>query len=247
MSQQTSTITLQQLWNKVESDRPGLLHWDFQESERDLLRQAEKYLRHWAWQHTRDVSIRVLATPLIEWTLPGRFNASVQYNFPAILPMVLPDEVGGAGQPEEKFIVCAKNPLPPKIYALLEGIGSSNTLKGIVHWQTQKQVVMNAACSQIPIGDSLEECLEWTRSDYIHAPHLNDLEQRSRQELSPDGSNSIEITYDTFDPVGVRVGNPDWIRSTNRLHFIDCGRFGLFQIGESLGFEKISTPAGATP
>jgi hypothetical protein len=164
--------------------------------------------------------------------------------------MVFPTAEGGVspGNDAERFIVCAPHKLPPQIYSQLEEMGNDPGVRAIVHWQTQKQVVMNAACNQIPIGDELEECLNWSRHDYWLK---SDLEEngsgfiaRCGRELNRDGSNSLVQTYLTYDPVNLRNGGDgDWIRITGEYRFLDCGRFGLFQLGKNLDFGRAAAPA----
>lgn len=240
------SVLLQQLWNRVDSSDPAILKWQFTEAERPMLRASEKYLRHWAWQHRREVEIEIggaTGIKSLHWRIAGRFSESVQYNFPAILPMTLPDESGSSGSGSDRFIVCASNPLPRKIYSMLEELGDSDSVRAIVHWGTQKQVVMNAACQNIPIGDSLEECLNWSRHDYWLHSDLDQFERRCQQELNLTDGNEITMTYLTYDPVDLREGGDgDWIRVTGKYAFIDCDRFGLFQISQNLDFEKVAPP-----
>jgi hypothetical protein len=126
----------------------------------------------------------------------------------------------------------------PLVSALIE-IQENPGIKGIVKWTNQKQVVLTTDRVQIGIGQSVEECLNYSRSQYWYKPDLEEFLQRCQQELRQDGTNSIEFPYLSFDP----TTRGDWMRCVARYRIVDAGRLGFYQIGTNLDFAKVTAPA----
>lgn len=111
-------------------------------------------------------------------------------------------------------------------------------IAALVSWESQKQVVLTQACAQIPIGQQLADCLRYSRHDYWVKADLDRFMRECRQQLSPDGANSIEFQYLTFDP----TTGDDWIEIVGRYRFVDAGKLGIFQLGQNISFDHVSAP-----
>jgi len=239
-----SLLDAKSLWERVDFSDPSMLLWKFESSQlaKIHLRTYEPYLAHWGWQHNRQ--IKIMAEGGLTWNVTPR-REEVQMNFLPLPPH--PESSGNSEQhpktEAERFLVFAEGILDSSVVDLLSEIKNSDSVIAIVNWETQKQVVMNAACSQIPIGDSLEECLNWSRHDYWERQNLDDFERACRQELRADSSNRLQFEYLTFDPLDLRNGGDgDWIRIIGEYRFLDCGRMGMFQLGRNIEFQRVAPP-----
>ena len=141
-----------------------------------------------------------------------------------------------------RYLVSDRRTIPSELVDILTEIKNSDNSKAIVDWAEQRQIVMNAACTNIPIGASLDECINWTRQDYWHPEDFASFERKCRQQ-----DEVIEHSVRTLDPTlrQLHPSNPeqwDWILIRNRFRFLDCGEFGLYQVGQNLEFHSIPSP-----
>lgn len=231
-SKTPDATTLQDLAKNVQFTPNGLL-WTFQTVKdcRHYLRQYEPFLRHWGYQcNSERVTIKAIDSNK-EWNLSPMPDETLNTE-------TSPLEAFQPIDDNPDYLLVAEQRLSlPLVSALIE-MQENPGIKAIVKWNTQKQVIVTTDCSQIPIGESLEECLNYSRSQYWLSSDLDEFLARCKQDLRQDGSNSIEFTYLTYDP----TTGDDWIKITGRYRIIDAGRLGFYQIGENINFQSIPTP-----
>lgn len=126
----------------------------------------------------------------------------------------------------------------PLVRVCLDMLEHPETMSGIISWATQKQVVLTSESDKLKLGESLEETLRYARHDYWLSSDLEDFLRQCRHNLRQDGSNAIEHTYTTFDP----TTGDDWVEVKARFRFLDAGRLGLYQAGETLAYRSIPAP-----
>jgi hypothetical protein len=227
------TLTVQELAASVIFSPNGLI-WKFENSKlaRYHLRQYESLLSHWGYQcQAKEVIVR--SSDGGEWTISPREH--IQFNIKTeVNPMTAFNPI----QDDPTYLLVAEQRLTPPLVAALLDLQQNPGIKAIVNWQTQKQVILTQDCNQIPIGNDLEDCLNYSRHQYWLSADLERFMQQCQQELRQDGSNTLEFKYLTFDP----TTGGDWIQIVGRYKMIDAGRLGIYQLGENLSFESVGAP-----
>lgn len=234
MTQSQNLLSLDQLATNVEFSETGLV-WTFgdAQSARQHLRVYEPYFAHWGYRCSAS-DIRVVSADGGDWLLSPR--QSSELNKMETSPVQAFQSQSASDDPD--YLIVAEQRLSAPLVAALVDIQENPGIKGIVKWTTQKQVILTADCAQIGIGQSVEECLNYSRSQYWHPPHLEEFLRQCQQELRQDGSNSIEFSYLSFDP----TTGGDWMQATARYRMIDAGRLGLYQMAVNLDFSAVAAP-----
>ncbi len=212
---------------------PSGLRWQFPTLDAAYrhLRKYEKLLAHWAAvMGAGEVMISGGSEELPAIT-PRLTNLT-----PEVTPIAAAPQFGG-----DDDLLIAQHWLNGTLLDVLLEMRQTPGIAALVSWQSQKQVVLTQACSQIPIGVQLADCLKYTRSAYWVAADLAEFMQRCRQELSQDGSNFVEQKYVTYDP----TTGSDWIEIVGSYRFIDAQQLGLFQLGRNLSYRPIESPVTA--
>ena len=235
MKQTYDTLSLKELAASTHFTEAGLL-WSFPDtrSAREHLRLYEPYLSHWGFQCKASEVIVKAVEGNREWRVSAREQ-------PLNLLHDLEASPVTAFQPisdNPNYLLVAEQRLSAPLVSALIDMQNDPGIKGIVRWDTQKQVVLTTDCTQLPIGNQLEDCLNYSRSQYWHLPDFHEFLRRCRQELREDGSNTLEFTYLNFDP----TTGGDWMKATVLYRMIDAGRLGTYQIGHNLAFESVPAP-----
>lgn len=230
--QKHGILSLEQLAANAKFSRTGLV-WNFPDikTAREHLRLYEPYFSHWGYQcAASDVTIR--ASDIRQWHISPRMM------FSTIDPEASPVVSFQSVQNDPEYLLVAEQRLSVPLVSALVDIQENPGIKGIVKWSNQKQVILTTDCSQISIGQELEDCLNYSRNQYWYAPDLEEFLRRCQQELRQDGSNEIDFSYLSFDP----TTGGDWIRAIARYRMIDAGRLGIYQMCENIEFDTVAAP-----
>lgn len=230
----TRALTLKDLWHsaKAEGSIVELQFTSYAEAVATLVKW-ERSLQHLAAMFKFE-AIAISTPDHDPIILRPRLVNNVRIDFLPLPPHGAEERV--------RYLVSDRRTIPSELVDILAEVKNSDSSKAIVDWAEQRQIVMNAACSDIPIGESLNECINWTRHEYWLPEDFANFEQKCRQE---DGV--IEHTVRTLDPT-LRQLHPskperwDWILIRNRFRFLNCGEFGLYQVGQNLEFQAIPSP-----
>lgn len=207
--------------------------WEFPnaESARSHIRKYEIYLSHWGYQcKAEKITIKSMLGE--EWAITPANRTDV------INPEVSPLNSFRPENDDPDYLAVAEQRLSAPLVKAMVGMQENPGIKGIVKWESQKQVILTKDCTKVGIGNSLEECFNFSRYQYWSLPDLDTFIQRCAQELRSDGSNSMEYTYLTYDP----TTNSDWIKITAKYHMIDAGRMGVYQFSENLDYSSVLAP-----
>jgi hypothetical protein len=229
MASKQAVMTVNELAAAARFTESGLV-WRFPDLAvaKKHLRQYEKTIADWAFRMGATSAIvsgggqELPITPR-----PSKVKAE-------LTPIAAAPQFEDDGQ-----LLIAQQWLNSTLLDVLLEMRNNPGIAALVCWESQKQVVMNQACSQIPIGEQLSDCLRYSRMDYWVQSDFAEFQTKCRQSLRQDGGNSIEQKYMTFDP----TSGDDWIEVVGRYRFIDAGRLGLFQLGQNISFEHVAAPA----
>jgi len=226
-------LNLKQLAVSTKFSSGGLL-WEFPNTRtaRQHLRVYEAYFSHWGFLcRSPEVTIRAIDSGR-EWKVSPRNRGDMISS--EVSPVIAFQPIND----DPDYLLVAEQRLSAPLVAALVELRQSPGIKGVVNWSTQKQVILTTDCSQILIGEELEDCLQFSRQQYWYAQDFESFMQQCHQELREDGSNSIEFRYRTFDP----TTREDWIECCARYRMIDAGRLGFYQLAENIDFAPIASP-----
>lgn len=209
---------------------PTGLRWQFPTVEvaRLHLRKYEKLIAHWAAMMEAE-NVEVVGGDQEIPVTPRLSNIQ-----PEISPIAAVPQFDG----DDDLLIAQQWLNRPLLDVLIE-MRQNPGIAALVNWQTQKQVVLTQACSQISIGEQLSDCLRYSRADYWVSADLDAFMRECRQNLRDDGSNAIEFKYLTFDPIIDDL----WIEIVGRYRMVDAGRLGMFQLGQNISFERVVAPS----
>ncbi|MBW4514515.1 MAG: hypothetical protein KME11_04760 [Timaviella obliquedivisa GSE-PSE-MK23-08B] len=231
---QLRVFSLKEVWQSAKTDG-AVIQLEFKSYEEAVanLVRWERSLQHLAAMFKFE-AIAINTPGYDQIILRPRLVSNVRIDFLPLPPH--------GSEERLKYLVTARRQIPSELVDVLTEIKNSDRVKAVVCWKEQRQIVMNAACNNIPIGESLDECINWTRHDYWLPEDFSSFEQKCRQE-----NGMVEHTVRTLDPTlrHLHPSNPerwDWISIRNQFRFVNCGEFGLYQIGQNLEYQSISSP-----
>lgn len=230
MSSKQAVMTVNELAAAARFTESGLI-WRFPDlaAAKQHRRQYEKLIADWAF--------RMGATSAI---VSGGGKELPVTPRPSKVKIELTPIAAAPQFEDDGELLIAQQWLNSTLLDVLLEMRNNPGMAALVCWESQNQVVMNQACSQVPIGEQLSDCLRYSRMDYWVESDYSEFELKCRQSLLQDGSNSIEQKYLTFDPTKPDGG--DWIELVGRYRFIDAGRLGLFQLGQNVSYERVESP-----
>jgi hypothetical protein len=111
---------------------------------------------------------------------------------------------------------------------------------GVVRLSDELQVIQSDMNKILNPGHTMQESCTWTRSQFWHLQDLEDFRRECQQQLNPDGSNTIEFTWRSFDPaLGMDCNEPgNWLEFTTRYRLYDGGDGDFYQVCDNLGMRE---------
>lgn len=131
--------------------------------------------------------------------------------------------------------------ITPNILAIANDLMENPRKAGVTRLSDERQIIMSDACKILNPGHTMQEATNWNRSDFWHPQDLIDFRRECQQTLSPDGSNTLEFTWRSFDPaLGLRDRTPgNWIKFTTKYRLFDGEDGDFYQLCENLGMEEM--------
>ncbi|NEQ96389.1 MAG: hypothetical protein F6K30_06645 [Cyanothece sp. SIO2G6] len=120
------------------------------------------------------------------------------------------------------------------------------TAGGIVRVRDNQLVAMSQASAMHMMNSHTpQSALNYKREDFWHLPDLENFNQEWQQALQPDGSNSLEFSYLSCNPLIGRERDEegDWKRYHQRYKLIQCPiTQELYHVSNTLGSELARRP-----
>lgn len=129
----------------------------------------------------------------------------------------------------------------PALLTIANDLMNNPRKAGVVRLSDELQVIMSDGCKILNPGHTLKEATNWRRYQFWHPQDLIDFRREVQQTLNPDGNNTIEYTWRSFDPdLGMhdqQQGN--WLEFTTRYRLFDGGDGDFYQVCDNLGMREI--------
>ena len=183
-----------------------------------------------------------------------RPKATMEENNSAV-PRSLRQEVAsvlGGGEPRKLLYVAQLCATPSLVLAMSDLINNPRKA-GISRASDGRQLVMSDACSVLNPGHTLDEAVNWCRSDFWHPQDLQDLNIKLRDLPLTESASSlnfsslpfVEHCWTSFDPdLGIsNLEQGNWLEFTTRYRHFQAENGVVYQLCENLHFKEIAPPA----
>lgn len=152
-------------------------------------------------------------------------------------------------QPESSNLLWFANvAVNPTLLTIAHDLMENPRKAGVTRTSDELQIIMSDACSVLNPGHTLQEATTWVRSQFWHPQDLADFRRECQQNLSPDGSNTLEFTWRSFDPdLGYSNIPGNWLKFTTKYRLFDGKDGDFYQLCENLEMiEMVNAPTTPT-
>ena len=243
-------------WRLVLSDK-GLILIAPSATEADLFHGGTRKLLHSIAQRVGTIEITWQGCREPFSIQGSRPIAAIDKDFQPI-PDDLRQEVAslmGEGEPRKLLYVAQLCATPALVLAMSDLINNPRKA-GISRASDGRQLVMSDSCSILNPGHTLDEAVNWCRSDFWHPGDLEDLHAKLRGLplteaggfLDFDKLPFVEHRWASFDP-DLGITNKDqgnWLEFRTRYRHFEAEDGQIYQLCENLYFGEIDPPAIAS-
>ncbi len=167
-------------------------------------------------------------------------SALGETKIPASLAVPFSDLIAPQDEPS-RLLWFANIAVSPVMLTIATDLMNNPRKAGVVRLSDELQVIMSDGCKLLNPGHSMKEATNWTRSQFWHPQDLIDFRRDCQQQLNPDGSNTIEFTWRSFDPdLGMSNHTPgNWLEFVTRYRLLDGGDGDFYQVSDNLDMKEI--------
>ena len=193
---------------------------------RALILKLENYFAIWA--KAMDKKFAVIRSQLGETKIP------------ASLAVPFSDIVSTTDEPI-RLLWFANTAVSPGLLVIANDLMNNPRKAGVVRLSDELQVIQSDANKILNPGHTMQESCNWTRSQFWHPQDLIDFRRDCQQQLNPDGSNFIEFTWRSFDPIlGMNNNTPgNWLEFSTRYRLYDGADGDFYQVCDNLDMKEI--------
>lgn len=129
----------------------------------------------------------------------------------------------------------------PRLLVIANDLMNNPRKAGVVRLSDELQVIQSDMNKVLNPGHTMQESCTWRRSQFWHPQDLVDFRRECEQQLNPDGNNTLEFTWRSFDPdLGMNDNRPgNWLEFTTRYCIFDGGDGDFYQLCENLGMREV--------